>query len=85
MKRDTHTLSLTATPAPAAVQPVRRSKLNHRQRRSRIAWLLVAPAMLLLAAVAGWPLLRTLFTALPTPCWMRRMNTALSASPTIWT
>ena len=62
MKRDTHALSLTATPDESAqVLPARRSKLNHQQRRSRIAWLLVAPAMLLLAVVAGWPLLRTLF------------------------
>lgn len=61
MKRNTEALSLTVTPASAQARPARHSKLNHQQRRSRIAWLLVAPAMLLLAAVAGWPLLRTLF------------------------
>jgi len=38
-----------------------KSKLSYQQRRSRIAWLLVAPAVVLLAIVAGWPLLRTLF------------------------
>ncbi|MGR7920926.1 ABC transporter permease [Zobellella denitrificans] len=41
-----------------------RRKLNHQQRRARVAWVLVAPALLLLAAVAGWPLLRTLFYSL---------------------
>lgn len=41
-----------------------RRKLNHQQRRARVAWVLVAPAMILLAAVAGWPLLRTLFYSL---------------------
>ncbi|MBM7345672.1 carbohydrate ABC transporter permease [Pantoea coffeiphila] len=61
MKDETRSLSLTATPEPHAVTSAKRSKLNHQQRRSRVAWLLVAPAMLLLATVAGWPLLRTLF------------------------
>lgn len=31
------------------------------QRRRRIAWILVAPALLLLAQAAGWPLVRTFF------------------------
>lgn len=42
-------------------QVAKRSGVDYQTRRSRIAWWLVAPAMLLLAAVAGWPLLRTLF------------------------
>ena len=36
-------------------------KASYQKRRNRIAWLLVAPVLLLLALVAGWPLLRTLF------------------------
>ncbi len=47
-------------------------KRSLQQRRSRAAWVLVAPALILLASVAGWPLLRTLFysftdAALDTP------------------
>lgn len=39
--------------------PARRSGLA--RSRARAAWLLVAPAILVLAAVAGWPLLRTIW------------------------
>ncbi|MFN3986750.1 MAG: carbohydrate ABC transporter permease [Rhodocyclaceae bacterium] len=48
----------TAVAAPAAGRGRKRSL---QVRRSRSAWLLVAPTLLLLAGVAGWPLLRTLF------------------------
>jgi trehalose/maltose transport system permease protein len=56
---------------PAPLRPAIR-KRSLQQRRARAAWLLVAPALLLLFAVAGWPLLRTLFysftdAALDTP------------------
>lgn len=34
---------------------------GYQQRRRRIAWILVAPALLLLALAAGWPLARTFF------------------------
>lgn len=34
---------------------------GYQQRRRRIAWILVAPALLLLALAAGWPLVRTFF------------------------
>jgi ABC-type sugar transport systems, permease components len=49
-----------------------KKKCSLQQRRSRAAWILVAPALVLLASVAGWPLLRTLFysftdAALDTP------------------
>ncbi|ATG74209.1 ABC transporter permease [Zobellella denitrificans] len=60
----------TLTPAQRAKATAKapvlagRRKLNHQQRRARVAWVLVAPAMILLAAVAGWPLLRTLFYSL---------------------
>lgn len=47
-------------------------KRSLQQRRARAAWVLVLPAIVLLALVAGWPLLRTLFysftdAALDTP------------------
>jgi trehalose/maltose transport system permease protein len=60
----------TLTPAQRAKATAKapglagRRKLNHQQRRARVAWVLVAPAMILLAAVAGWPLLHTLFYSL---------------------
>ena len=37
------------------------AQLGYQQRRRRIAWILVAPALLLLALAAGWPLVRTFF------------------------
>jgi len=56
MKQETPSLSLPDNTASAPV-----AKRSYQLRRSRIDWLLVAPALLLLAAVAGWPLFRTLF------------------------
>lgn len=56
MKQETPSLSL---PGDNASSPV--AKRSYQWRRSRIAWLLVAPSLLLLAVVAGWPLFRTLF------------------------
>ena len=58
--------------APMAVPKPVPKKRSLQQRRARSAWLLVAPALVLLFAVAGWPLLRTLFysftnVALDTP------------------
>lgn len=49
-----------------------RKKRSLQKRRARAAWLLVFPALFLLAGVAGWPLLRTIFysftdAALDTP------------------
>lgn len=38
-----------------------RRKVSLHQRRRRGAWLLIAPALLLLAFAAGWPLLRTIW------------------------
>ncbi|WP_445399339.1 carbohydrate ABC transporter permease [Zobellella sp. An-6] len=66
MDHYTKTLTQRAKAAEHAAAPRRAGarKLNHQQRRARVAWLLVAPALLLLAAVAGWPLLRTLFYSL---------------------
>ncbi|MCS2150984.1 carbohydrate ABC transporter permease [Scandinavium manionii] len=37
------------------------ARLGYQQRRRRIAWILVAPALILLALAAGWPLARTFF------------------------
>lgn len=60
-------------PPPAALAPAATPrKRNLQRRRSRAAWVLIAPVLVLLAAVAGWPLLRTLFysftdVALDTP------------------
>ena len=48
--------SLTQQPSAA-----RRHKLTWHQRRRRIAWGLVFPALLLLALAAGWPLARTIW------------------------
>ena len=45
-----------------ATSPVGRSSRLTRQR-TRAAWLFVAPMLLVLAAVAGWPLLRTIWFA----------------------
>ncbi len=47
--------------SPTAAQPAAGRKRNLQSRRARAAWLLVAPTLVLLAGVAGWPLLRTLF------------------------
>ncbi|WP_413737150.1 carbohydrate ABC transporter permease [Sodalis sp. RH21] len=67
MKRTTQRMPRANTPttsSPHAIKPIRTGKgrkLNYQRRRNRIAWVLVAPVLLLLALVAGWPLLRTLF------------------------
>ena len=45
--------------SPTAAQPAAGRKRNLQSRRARAAWLLVAPTLVLLAGVAGWPLLRT--------------------------
>ncbi|MCS2169923.1 sugar ABC transporter permease [Scandinavium sp. TWS1a] len=37
------------------------ARLGYQERRRRIAWILVAPALILLALAAGWPLARTFF------------------------
>ncbi len=49
------------TAAGAGAVPVPARKRSLQARRARAAWLLVAPTLVLLAGVAGWPLLRTLF------------------------
>lgn len=46
---------------PAGTAAGARVKRSLQARRSRSAWLLVAPTLILLAGVAGWPLLRTIF------------------------
>lgn len=61
MKPETHALPPQAAPVASPAVAAVRGRLNWQQRRRRVAWLLVAPTLLLLAAVAGWPLLRTLF------------------------
>jgi trehalose/maltose transport system permease protein len=50
-----------AAPAALAVPAGRSSRLT--RQRTRAAWLFVAPMLLVLAAVAGWPLLRTIWFA----------------------
>ncbi len=52
------TPAVGAAPVAANV-PGRKRSLQ--ARRGRSAWLLVAPTLVLLAGVAGWPLLRTIF------------------------
>jgi len=49
---------------PMGARPSSGRKRSVQQRRARAAWLLVIPALLLLIAVAGWPLLRTFFYSL---------------------
>ena len=49
-----------AAAAPATVEG-RRSRLT--RQRTQAAWLFVAPMLVVLAAVAGWPLLRTVWFA----------------------
>ena len=65
----TKVLSMSAGSSLHSTIPKKRSL---QQRRARAAWLLVFPALFLLAGVAGWPLLRTIFysftdAALDTP------------------
>lgn len=52
---------MTGIGALPGVVPASRGKRSLQARRSRSAWLLVAPALILLAGVAGWPLVRTVF------------------------
>lgn len=59
MNTDTE-LGTVASPPSAAAKTSGR-KRNLQARRSRSAWLLVAPTLVLLAGVAGWPLMRTIF------------------------
>jgi trehalose/maltose transport system permease protein len=54
-------LAVVAASPPAAPPAAVGRKRNLQSRRARAAWLLVAPTLVLLAGVAGWPLLRTLF------------------------
>lgn len=67
MKRYTQTLTPPNTATADQPQKAPRvhkkisKKLNYQKRRSRVAWWLVVPALLLLGLVAGWPLFRTLF------------------------
>ena len=54
--------SKTLPDAPGhAVLPLPPRKRSVLQQRARTAWVLVIPALLLLFAIAGWPLLRTFF------------------------
>ena len=56
-------MAATDLAAPAVLPTVagRNSRLT--RQRTRAAWLFVAPMLLVLAAVAGWPLLRTIWFA----------------------
>lgn len=49
-----------AAASPSAPPAAQGRKRGLQSRRARAAWLLVAPTLVLLAGVAGWPLLRTL-------------------------
>jgi len=51
----------TGIDALVGAVPAAARKRSLQARRSRAAWLLVAPTLILLAGVAGWPLLRTVF------------------------
>ncbi len=54
--------SQTLTAAPPVRAPAAQSSLQ--RSRQRMAWLLVAPALLILLAIGGWPLLRTIWFSL---------------------
>jgi len=58
---NTDTELSTVAPPPSAAAKTSGRKRNLQARRSRSAWLLVAPTLVLLAGVAGWPLIRTIF------------------------
>ncbi|WP_306768508.1 carbohydrate ABC transporter permease [Roseomonas sp. AR75] len=49
--------------APAAPLRLRARLSGMQRRRRRAAWLFLAPMLVVLAAVAGWPLLRTVYFA----------------------
>jgi trehalose/maltose transport system permease protein len=51
--------TLPAMTGPAPVAPARKSQLM--RQRVRSAWMFLIPMFLVLAAVAGWPLLRTIY------------------------
>jgi len=52
-------MSVTASAAEPAVQPQVKSRL--RRQRVRSAWLFLLPMIVVLVAVAGWPLYRTIY------------------------
>lgn len=56
--------SIEISSTPAFVQEPVRARAGLARARRRQAWLLVAPALLTLAAIAGWPLLRTAWFSL---------------------
>ena len=58
MNPKTELAAAAASPSAPPAAHVRKRSLQ--SRRARAAWLLVAPTLVLLAGVAGWPLLRTL-------------------------
>ncbi|MDV7400188.1 hypothetical protein RZS08_52730, partial [Arthrospira platensis SPKY1] len=58
MNPKTELAAAAASPSAPPAAHVRKRGLQ--SRRARAAWLLVAPTLVLLAGVAGWPLLRTL-------------------------
>jgi trehalose/maltose transport system permease protein len=51
----------SASPAPVSASPAPGSRLA--RQRVRAAWLFLLPTLVVLAAVAGWPLLRTFWFA----------------------
>ena len=56
---------MTSQTLTSAAPPRARSAESSLQRsRQRTAWLLVAPALVVLLAIAGWPLLRTIWFSL---------------------
>ncbi len=59
MKHNSELMPAAQAAPVAANVPGRKRSLQ--ARRARSAWLLVAPTLVLLAGVAGWPLLRTFF------------------------
>ncbi|WP_176046329.1 sugar ABC transporter permease [Burkholderia sp. BCC1644] len=56
--------SIEISSSPAFVQVPVKARAGLARARRRQAWLLVAPALLTLAAIAGWPLLRTAWFSL---------------------
>src|ERR671919_522745 len=51
--------TVIAAPGTAAEAPEKASRLT--RQRIRSAWLFMAPMLIVLAVVAGWPLLRTMW------------------------
>ncbi|VWC57577.1 sugar ABC transporter permease [Burkholderia lata] len=58
------TASIQIDRTPSLVESQTRTGTGLARARRRQAWLLVAPAMLMLVAIAGWPLLRTAWFSL---------------------